>query len=702
MSWANIAKEGMQTGDALAARGIWQCPSDSVAPGTEYPEDVQHLVLMVGMPGAGKSESAKDLVSRAPGWTLVSSDHVFRLIDQREDYSLGGSNFAVVDEAVKSFARKAFSRGDHVVMDRCHFTPDQRIRSIHPMTSTGRRRYVTALCLDVNPAVCLQRIVDRSNHPTLQGPSSSSGEERVRQGLHAKLRTPGKGEGVDRVVWVDSPSKLEAELTALSRGVNTGVGGSSDAALESEWEAALVEALCVSPILVEASHVHKRDFAVATRLYNLGFVSQADRNSVIQQPLDVQKPNRLDGIVFGVFSIISTYLTVKQMRMLFQACPRLWDEPETYQDLFGFLTHERLRTQLLLNSIDLDLLFRGMRPRDDVTGTDADLYIGGSTMAQVMLGEDWGDTDVDLYTTAENAGRVQANLMEMGLVPVPEGTLPDAYDCHRFMSCRFMGILQSWATVAEEVVTQEEYDYLQSGAPYHSTGRLFPLHCTYSVTDPLKIGMYKSGRVDSETGVMYGMIMQRKVVDLLTTAPAVMKRAYESRIKAFDRNPENPWPFDGESETKYWIQREYKRGCQQRMMKNALKITRPDQLIDQSDFDICKVNYDGVNMRTITKTKPGALELDLWGAECFADDLWWFVAPPNSSDQNFCITEVLRPVYSRHLERAMKYKQRGVKLYPRDGRAWSFSLGYTPDSKIRYCNEIPLLAQVSNRDNNTM
>jgi hypothetical protein len=235
---------------------------------------------------------------------------------------------------------------------------------------------------------------------------------------------------------------------------------------------------------------------------------------------------------------------------------------------------------------------------------------------------------------------------------------------------RYMGEVEAWATVGEQELTEREYAGL-SGTPG-------PCFVAVSPWDkPVKLGLYGTGRTD-HTGKRYGIIMTRKVVDLLSTIPRNVQEVFESSVE----------PRLKFNDSAYGL---YVYTCQTGMMQNALEINRADQLIAQFDLDLCKTNYDGVSMRIVTTTKPNHdWDLDLWSGECFGDDLWWWVIPPSCAKQSEVIIHSVNELYIRTLERTLKYKQRGVKIYPRDSRPWAFSLGYTPESKTSMGNEMPV------------
>ena len=140
------------------------------------------VLLLVGLPGSGKSTFAKKL--RANGWWVISQD------------ALGTR-----DRCVTEF-RKALQRGKSVVVDRCNHTRAQRqiwiAESVRATAGSTTGARVFALCFNTDARECRRRVLERRGHRTLSPQdeevrptrSTAEGAVEVELGLdHVRLRS---------------------------------------------------------------------------------------------------------------------------------------------------------------------------------------------------------------------------------------------------------------------------------------------------------------------------------------------------------------------------------------------------------------------------------------------------------------------------------------------------------------------------------
>jgi predicted kinase len=109
-------------------------------------KDERRVLVLVGLPGSGKSSIARQLESR--GWVRVNQDE------------LGSRN------KCKELMEKALVENKKVVVDRCNFDVRQRKSWIDLAAKYGVTN-VQALTINTDPDVCKDRIVSRENHPTV-------------------------------------------------------------------------------------------------------------------------------------------------------------------------------------------------------------------------------------------------------------------------------------------------------------------------------------------------------------------------------------------------------------------------------------------------------------------------------------------------------------------------------------------------------
>jgi len=109
-------------------------------------DQLPQVLIMVGLPGSGKSTMANELVKL--GWERVNQDEMGtrKVCEQRMEQSL--------------------RRGKSVVVDRCNFDVSQR-KTWFKIASKFGVTNINALIFDISPDICKSRISVRKNHPTI-------------------------------------------------------------------------------------------------------------------------------------------------------------------------------------------------------------------------------------------------------------------------------------------------------------------------------------------------------------------------------------------------------------------------------------------------------------------------------------------------------------------------------------------------------
>jgi predicted kinase len=106
------------------------------------------IIVLVGIPGSGKSTFAAALVDVAP--------HLYVRVNQDD---LGSRDACI------SFAKEMLWKGKSPVIDRCNFDKAQRKHWIQIARDANVRAHYVYLCVDQE--TCLDRCLKRRNHPTL-------------------------------------------------------------------------------------------------------------------------------------------------------------------------------------------------------------------------------------------------------------------------------------------------------------------------------------------------------------------------------------------------------------------------------------------------------------------------------------------------------------------------------------------------------
>lgn len=109
---------------------------------------VPHYVMLMGLPGSGKSTFALTLAASAPSeWTLVNQDRM----GKKKCISLAGSNTG---------------KKKRVILDRCHPTESER-REWYDVVGSPSRDDIALVYFAASVDTCIERVKRRTNHETI-------------------------------------------------------------------------------------------------------------------------------------------------------------------------------------------------------------------------------------------------------------------------------------------------------------------------------------------------------------------------------------------------------------------------------------------------------------------------------------------------------------------------------------------------------
>lgn len=163
-------------------------PAPAARPRAALGKHVPSLVVLVGLPGAGKSTFCAALAASSETWCVVSQDEL-------------GSRADFENELVAALKVK----GARVVADRCNVKPEDRTRLLercfHPEGAV-------AVHFITDKEECIRRVAGRTGHPTIGYGRGRPAVESMAQAL----RAPSVSEGFAAVHTVDSARAVAALL----------------------------------------------------------------------------------------------------------------------------------------------------------------------------------------------------------------------------------------------------------------------------------------------------------------------------------------------------------------------------------------------------------------------------------------------------------------------------------------------------------
>jgi len=163
------------------------------------PMSPQKLLIMVGVPGSGKSTTANRLISLNKNWSRVNQDEMKSR------------------KACEIYAKDALKKGLSVIVDRCNFDILQRNVWIKIASEFGVN-HIWCLYFKIPHEICKARVTVREDHPTI--PKGDKGCEII-DTFASSLVPPAFEEGLSEIITVTNDQELEAVIPKLAELLKT-------------------------------------------------------------------------------------------------------------------------------------------------------------------------------------------------------------------------------------------------------------------------------------------------------------------------------------------------------------------------------------------------------------------------------------------------------------------------------------------------
>uniref|UniRef100_A0A7S0ZIR1 Uncharacterized protein n=1 Tax=Timspurckia oligopyrenoides TaxID=708627 RepID=A0A7S0ZIR1_9RHOD len=157
---------------------------------TSTQRKVQRVLLMVGIPGSGKSTVSRRFEQF--GWTRINQDEL------------------KTRKKCEALFSEAYQNGRNIVVDRCNVTRDQRKPWLDKCKELDCS--VGAIVMAVSIDTCVARMKSRTDHETIK---PSSNLYAIAKNFASQMEVPSPEEGINFCRFIRTESDIDRVLTEL-------------------------------------------------------------------------------------------------------------------------------------------------------------------------------------------------------------------------------------------------------------------------------------------------------------------------------------------------------------------------------------------------------------------------------------------------------------------------------------------------------
>lgn len=157
-----------------------------------------HFIMLIGLPGSGKSTWTKKFLSNATeSYTVISTDDIIMELAEPEGLSYNEAyrkHSAAATSLMKARATNAFNDGKNIIWDQTNMS--QKVRRGRLRRAIDKKYYIEAIDFQTLPHELEERLRHREKTEDKHIP------EFVMESFSKNYDRPSKDEGFEKITWI--------------------------------------------------------------------------------------------------------------------------------------------------------------------------------------------------------------------------------------------------------------------------------------------------------------------------------------------------------------------------------------------------------------------------------------------------------------------------------------------------------------------